>query len=66
MLTFRDTDKKFPMEGDLLKLMTNENYNIDLANLPDKKLMFEFAKEMFFHDKALSNKRTSDNSHLVA
>ena len=29
------------------------NNNIDLANLSDKDLVFEFAKEMYFEEKAL-------------
>ena len=37
MLTFRDTDKEFERKGDLLKMITNKNYNVDLASLSDKK-----------------------------
>ena len=33
MLTFRDTDKKFELQGDPLKLISNKNYKVDLANL---------------------------------
>ena len=62
ILTFRDTDKKFELEGDLLKMMTNKNYNVDLAKLPDKKLMFEFSKEMYFDEKAVDNNSTRDKS----
>ena len=43
-------------------MITTKNYKVDLAKLPDKKLMFEFAKEMFFDEKALCNKRTRDKS----
>ena len=39
ILTFRDTVKEFELTGDLLKMITNKNYNVDLANLSDKKLM---------------------------
>ena len=39
MLTFRDTGKAFELKGDLLKMITNKNYNVDLASLQDKKLM---------------------------
>ena len=38
-LTFRDTNKQFELKGDLLKMITNKNYNVDLASLADKKLM---------------------------
>ena len=37
-LKFRDTGKIFELKGDLLKMITNENYNVDLANLSDKKI----------------------------
>ena len=38
LLTFRDTNKQFELKGDLLKMITNKNYNVDLASLADKKL----------------------------
>ena len=43
-------------------MITNKKYNVDLANLSDRKLMFEFAKGMYFDEKALSNKSTRDKS----
>ena len=46
LLTFRDTGKVFELKGDLLKMITNENYNVDLASLADKKLLYDLAKEM--------------------
>ena len=58
LITLRDTGKEFELQGDLLKTITNENYNIDLANLSDKKRMYEFAKEMHFDVKAPGNKYT--------
>ena len=39
LLTIRDTGKIFELKGDLLKMITNRNYNVDLASLQDKKLM---------------------------
>ena len=33
MLTFRDTGREFALKGDLLKMITNKNYNVDLASL---------------------------------
>ena len=62
LLTFRDTDKKFDLQGDLLKLITNKNHNVDLATLRDKKLALDFAKEMYFDERALGNKSTRDKS----
>ena len=37
LLTFRDTNKQFELQGDFLKMITNKNYNVDLASLSDKK-----------------------------
>ena len=62
LLTFRDTGKEFELKGELLKMITNKNYNVDLASLSDKKLMYDFAKEMHFDQKALGNKSTRDKT----
>ena len=60
MLTFRDTNKQFELKGDLLEMITNNKFNVDLASLSDKKLMYDFAKEMHFDPKASGNKSTRD------
>ena len=60
LLTFRDTNKQFELKGDLLKMITNKNYNIDLASLADKKLMYDFAKEMYFDERRVGKKSTRD------
>ena len=60
LLTFRDTNKQFELKGDLLKMITNKNYNVDLASLSDKKLMYDFAKEMHFDERRVGNKSTRD------
>ena len=62
ILTFRDTGKEFESKGDLLKMITNKNYNVDFASLADKKLMYDFAKEMIFDLKASGNKSTRDRT----
>ena len=62
LLTFRDTGKEFELKGDLLKMITNKNYNVDHASLADKKLMYDFAKELIFDQKALGNKSTCDKT----
>ena len=62
LLTFRDTNKQFELKGDLLKMITNKNYNVDLASLSDKKLMYDFAKEMHSDIKAQGNKSTRDRT----
>ena len=46
MITFRDSNKSFKLEGDLLKLITNYKFNADHSSPQDKKLFREFAKEM--------------------
>ena len=60
MLTFRDTNKQFELKGDLLEMITNSKFNVDLASLADKKLLYDFAKEMHFDSKASGNKSTRD------
>ena len=48
------------MEGKLSKMITTKNHNVDLANLPDEKLMYTFAKEVYLDEKALDKKSTRD------
>ena len=62
MLTFRDTNKQFELTGDLLEMVTNNDYNVYHASLADKKLMFDFAKEMHFDMKAVGKKPTRDKT----
>ena len=62
LLTFCDTNKQFELKRDLLKMITNKNYNVLLASLADKKLMYDFAKEMNFDIKAQCNKSTRDRT----
>ena len=60
LLTFRDEDKKFELQGDLLKMITKKDYNVVVAELMDKK-MFDFAKEMYFVEKVPGHKSTRGN-----
>ena len=60
ILTFRDTGKQFELKGDLLEMITNSEFNVNLASLSDKKLMYDFAKEMHFDPKASGNISTRD------
>ena len=62
MLTFRDTGREFEIKGDVLEMITNKNYNVDLAKLSDKKLMYDFAKELNFDLIAISKKSTRDRT----
>ena len=36
LLTFRDSGEVFELKGDLLKMITNKNYNVNHASLTDK------------------------------
>ena len=62
LLTFRETGKEFELKGNVLKMITNENYNFDHASLADKKLIYDFAKEMNFDIRALGNKCIRDRT----
>ena len=59
---FLDPGKKFELKEDLLKVITNKNYNVGLASLSDKKLMYNFAEEMNFDVKAQGRKSTPDST----
>ena len=61
-LTFRDSGRIIELEGDLLEMITNSKYNVDLASLADKKLLYDFAKEMNFDKKAQGNKSKRDRT----
>ena len=43
-------------------MIKNSKYNVDLVSLADKKLMYDFAKEMHFDMKAPGNKSTRDKT----
>ena len=62
LLTFRDSGKVFELKGELLKMITNKNYNVNHASLSDKKLMYNFAKEMNFDKSRVGNKSTRDRT----
>ena len=63
MLTFHDTGKKFELKGNLLKMVTNKKYIVNLARLSDKTLMYNFAKEMYFDVRA-QGKNVLEIEHL--
>ena len=62
LLRFRDSNKQFELKGYLLKMITNKNYIVDLASLADKKLMYDFAKEMHFDERRVGNNSTRDRT----
>ena len=52
MITFRDSNRSFKLEGDLLKLITNHKFNAGHSSPQDKKLIYEFVKEMNYDTKS--------------
>ena len=58
MITFRDSNKSFRLEGDLLKIITNHKFNADNSSHQDKKLIYEFAKEMNYDTKSTGRPST--------
>ena len=62
MLTFRDNNKSFKLEGDLLKTMTNYKFIVSHANPQDQKLIYEFGKEMDIDIKQKGRKSYRDTS----
>ena len=62
MITFRDSNKSFRLEGDLLKLITNYKFNADHSSPQDRKLIYEFAKEMNYDTKSTGRPSTRHTS----
>ena len=57
MIIFRDSNKSFKLE-DLLKLITNHKFNANHSSPQDKKLIYEFAKEMNYDVKSIGRPST--------
>ena len=62
LLTFHDTGNFLELKRDPLKMITNKNYKFDLADTADKKLLYDFAKEMYFDVNASGNESTRDRT----
>ena len=58
LLTFRDSRKIIELKGVLFEMINNKNYKVGLANLSDKKLLYDIAKEINFDLKAIGKKST--------
>ena len=43
-------------------MITRKGYNVGLANLPDKKLMFDFGEKLHFDEKTLGVEKKRDQS----
>ena len=64
MTTFRDSNKIFRVEGDLLKVITNYKFNVDHSSRQDKKLIYEFAKEMNYDINSTGRPSVRHNSMI--
>ena len=64
MITFRDSNKIFKLEGDLLKVITNHKFNVDHSNQQDRKIIYEFAKEMNYDTKSTGRPSVRHNSMI--
>ena len=64
MITFRDSNKTFRLEGDLLKVITNYKFNVDHSSPQDKKLIYEFAKEMKYDINSTGRPGVRHNSMI--
>ena len=62
MITFRDTNRSFRLDGDLLKFITNHKFNADHSSPQEKKLNYEFAKEMNYDTKSTGRPSTRHTS----
>ena len=64
MITFRDSNKSFKLDGDLLKLVTNYKFNADNSNPQDKKINAEFAKELNYDTKSIGRPNPRHSSTI--
>ena len=65
LLIFRDSNESFRLDGDLLKTITNYKFNVDHSNLQDRKLIYEFGKEMEFENKPKGRPSNRDKSMII-
>ena len=64
MIVFRDSNKSFKLEGDLLKVITNYKFNVDHSNQQDRKIIYKFAKEMNYDTKSTGRPSVRHNSMI--
>ena len=62
MITSRDSNKSFRLDGDLSKLITNYKINADHSSPQDKKLIYEFVQEMNYDTKSTGRPSTRHTS----
>ena len=64
MLTFRDVNRSFKLDGYLLKTKTNYKFNVDHSNAQDKETIYEFGKEVKFDIKHQGRPSNRDRSKV--
>ena len=64
MLTFRDTNKTFKLEGDLYKVITEYKFNEDRSNKQNRQGIYEFGKEMKYKLKYKGRPSTRHTSMI--
>ena len=62
MLTFRDSNRPFELDGDLLERMAVYDFNVNHANPQNRNLVYEFGKEKKFDNKEKRRKSNRDKS----
>ena len=60
MLTFRDSNKSFNLDGDLLETMTNYDFNVSHSNPKDQKPIYGFGNETNFNIRQKGRKSDRD------
>ena len=54
--------KPFKLDGDLLEIIANYDFNVDHCNQQDRKSIYEFGKKMKFDIKINGRKSDRDKS----
>ena len=62
IITFRDSNKSFRLHEDLLKLIKIQQFNADHSTPRDRKIFFEFAREVNYDVKSRGRPRPRHNS----
>ena len=64
MLTSRDTNKVFKLEGDLYKVITDYKFTVDHSNKQNRQIIYEFGKEMKYKLKNKGRPSIRHNSMI--
>ena len=64
ILTFRDSNKSFKLDGDLLETMTNYDFNVRHSKPQDRKLIYEFGREININIKQKGRKSDRERSMI--